>query len=218
MTHIPRNLQSSSFLAERLGKLAIAVAAFALNRRCHRWPLSVLVMLASLAGSHGFAAPPDEHEVKAAFLYKFALYVDWPSRAFVDDEDPFIIGISGPASRLALVEAVARGRHIKDRPIQVRAVHSAHDLAGVDLLFVARTERHNTAGLIDSVSGQPVLIVTEDEGSRVLKQGSAINFVIDDGRVRFDVGLGNGTEHGLHFSAQLLRVARIVHRDGTDEQ
>ena len=150
-----------------------------------------------------------ERQVKAAFLYKFGGYVTWPDSAFSRPDSPIVIGVAG-ANPLAdeLVRLVA-GRTIGKRALAVRRIRRGDSLDGVHILFVGSTEGQRLAELLALAQGRPVLCVTEsDQG---LVPGSAVNFVVADNRVRFDVSLEAAEHNGLKLSALLLSVARQVH-------
>jgi hypothetical protein len=152
-----------------------------------------------------------EYQVKAAFLYKFASYVEWPAQAFEQTKSPFVIGVAG-ADMLGdeLAQVVAK-RLIRGRPVEVRKLHRGDPLNGLQILFIGRSEGGKTSDLLISARGRPVLTVSESEDSFAL--GSIINFVIVDDKVRFDVALHEAELASLKVSARLLSVARRV-REG----
>jgi hypothetical protein len=146
-----------------------------------------------------------EQQVKAAFLYKFGGYVTWPQGAFAQPDSPIVIGVAG-ADPLAfeLVRMVA-GRTIDKRPVAVRRVRRGDSLDGLHILFIGSEWRGD---LLKLVQGRPVLSVTEnDPGST---QESAVNFVVENNRVRFDISLEAAQKNGLKLSALLLSAARQV--------
>ena len=149
-----------------------------------------------------------ESRVKAAFLYKFCLYVEWPQSAFLSPDSPLQIGIAGSHDRVALVQAEVRDHIVKGRPLQIRQVDDAAPVDGLHVLFIARSEEHRLLQLLAQVPRQPLLIITESEAG--LDNGAVINFDVGDKRVRFDIALYSAEERGLQMSAQLLKVARTV--------
>lgn len=149
-----------------------------------------------------------ENRVKAAFLYKFAGYVDWPAASFARPDTPVTIAVVG-AEPLAseLVQAVT-GRTVNDRQIVVKRFKPGEPLTGVHVLFVGRPESPRVGQLAQAAHGRSVLIVTEAEGA--LAQGSVINFTMADRRVRFEVSLESAEKTGLKLSSRLLAVAEKV--------
>lgn len=149
-----------------------------------------------------------EYQIKAAFIYKFCLYIEWPENAFPASGSPIVIGIAGPENFISLLENIVKDRTVNDRPLLIRHIDSTTAIEGVHLLFVTRSEQAYLPQLAARTQNLPVLLVTESDDS--LDQGSSVNFVVEDNRVRFDVGLGNAEQKGLRLSAQLLKVARNV--------
>jgi hypothetical protein len=138
-----------------------------------------------------------EHEVKAAFLFKFPAYVEWPQAPAAPQ--PFAIAVLGDENVLAALRELARGRQLNGRPIEVR-----ESAQGAHMVFVGRAERARLAQLATSLRG-PVLLVSDWPGAR--DQGSMINFLTVDGRVRFEVALDAAERAGLRISSRLLAVA-----------
>lgn len=158
-----------------------------------------------------FAQEPNnaaEYQVKAAFLYKFCFYVEWPPSAFAGADSPIVLGIVGPESLGAELDGITRGHVINGRPLQVRRVDANSNLSGVHMLFVTRSEQPRLSQFVTQVQKLPLLLVTESPGG--LDDGGGINFAVQDNRIRFDVGLDSTNRQGLRLSAQLLKVARAV--------
>lgn len=175
----------------------------------------VIAVLLALALASGFSptclAQSDEqiaeYKVKAAFLYKFASYIEWPVQVFERPESPIVIGVAGADPLSDELAQVVSGRSIGGRPVEVRKLRRGAPLNGLHILFVGRADR-GSSDVLASAKGRPVLTVTESEDAFAL--GSMINFVIVDERVRFDVALREAEMANLRVSARLLRVARRV--------
>lgn len=148
-----------------------------------------------------------EQRVKAAFLYKFAGYVDWPAASFARPDTPLTIGVLGAdAVANELAQAVA-GRKHNERPIVVKRLKPGESLEGIHILFVGR-EAAGLRQVAQAAQSRSVLMVTESEGA--LAQGSVINFVVSDRKVRFDISLDSAEKSGLRLSSRLLAVAQQV--------
>lgn len=149
-----------------------------------------------------------EHRVKAAFLYKFAGYVEWPETVFARPETPVTIAVMGAEPLAAeLVQAVT-GRTVNDRTVTVKRLRAGDSLAGVHVLFIGRTENARLNQLAQTAQPRSILTVTESEGA--LEQGSVINFIVADRRVRFEISLESAEKSGLKLSSRLLAVAQQV--------
>lgn len=150
-----------------------------------------------------------ERQIKAAFLYKFLGFVDWPAEAFETADAPLRVGVFG-ADALAddLVQVVAR-RQVNGRPVQVRRLRPGESLAGLQALFVGRVEVAVLASLLAQARRQSLLLVIA-ESDEAFAQGAAISFAVADDKVRFDVAPGMAEQAGLKISSRLLAVARRV--------
>jgi hypothetical protein len=147
-----------------------------------------------------------EEEVKAAFLYHFATFVQWPETMPV--ERPFSVAVLGDDEVAAELEKFLPGREIQGRPMQVRRLHALDDLADGDLLFIGADENYRLRELISKIEDRSMLVVTEAPGA--LKDGSMINFQVIDDRVRFEISLLAAQRAGLELSSRLLSAAMSV--------
>jgi hypothetical protein len=153
-----------------------------------------------------------EQRVKAAFLYQFAGYVEWPPNAFAQAGTPVTIAVLGADALAAELSQVVAGRTIGGRTVSMRRVKPGESLAGVHILFIGRAESARLSQLAQAAQPRAILTVTESDGA--LEQGSMINFVLVDRRVRFEVALDSAEKGGLKLSSRLLAVAQQV-RTGT---
>lgn len=152
-----------------------------------------------------FAQQATESTIKAAFLYKFAGYVEWPPAAFPAPDSPLVIATSFADDVATELEKVASGRTVNGRPITVRRLRDGETLQGVHLLFVGRREP-NARALLRAAQQHGALGVTETG----LEAGGAINFVLAEDRVAFEVSLEAAERSGLRISSRMLAVARRV--------
>lgn len=162
-----------------------------------------------LCGAAWAQAVPVQREsaVKAAFLYKFGAFVEWPAGAFQRPDAPFVIGVAGDEAVATDLEQLVAGRNLDGRPVVTRRVGTeAGALAGVHVLFVGqRSERLRE--MLAAAAG-PVLVVTDQASA--LRLGSVINFFSEGGRMRFSVSLSAAEARSLRLSARLLAVAQDV--------
>jgi hypothetical protein len=155
------------------------------------------------------AAPVSASSVKAAFLYKFAGYVEWPESA-AGAGGPITIGVAGAEPFAAELAEITRGRTVGGRPINVRRVADEDSFDGLQILFIANQARGNARGLLASARSRPILTVTESAGA--LADGSIINFTQDKDRVRVEISLYAAEQSMLKLNSRLLAVADSVHR------
>jgi hypothetical protein len=154
-----------------------------------------------------------EQSIKAAYLYKFAGYVEWPPDAQADALEPFIIGVLGSKPIADELTKIAVGRTINDRSISVRQVKADDPFGDLDVLFVSEPDRKRLGALLLPARQLPILTVTDSVGA--MSEGSIINFTTENQRVRFEVSLAAAEQSRLKLSSRLLAVAGRVHR-GTE--
>jgi hypothetical protein len=169
-----------------------------------------LALLGAAMVPHAFAQRVEATEatVKAAFLYKFAGYVDWPASAFSAPDAPFVFGVVGNDEVAAELAKVTAGRQVGGHPVVVKRVREGETLRGMHTVFVGRGASDRLATLIRAAQRPALLVVTETE--RGLETGSAINFVVAEDRVGFEVSLDAAERNGLKISSRMLAVARRV--------
>ncbi|WP_250890245.1 YfiR family protein [Sphingobium nicotianae] len=156
--------------------------------------------------AHARAAPL-EQAVKASFLFKFAPFVEWPDNG-AGAGKPFTICVVGEDPFGATLDEVVRGQRISGRSVNVRRLGDSGNAAGCQMLFAGRSSSAGYAPFA-AVAGQPVLTVS-DQKSGV--QGSMIQFVMQAGRVRFQIDEGAARSNGLVISSKLLGLAISVER------
>ena len=185
-------------------------------RRPYEWLPAFFISVLLVSGSA--LSPPclaqtaestsAERSVKAAFLYKFLNYVDWPAEA--EPSSPMTIGVIGADDIAADLGRITQGRTINNRAIRVRQIRDGDNVTGVHLLFIAGTDSARLRRQLAAIQQRPVLVVTESEGA--LGMGSVINFRLVEDRVRFDISLEAAEKNSLKLSSRLLTVALNVHK------
>ena len=171
--------------------------------------LGVWLKTAAVAAAVEGEALTFERRVKAAFLYKFAGYVEWPPQAFAGPDDPVVIAVVGADAVAAELEQVVPGRRIGGRSITVHRLSRGESPEGEQILFIGRdVERAQAFELLSRARGKPMLTVTEADSG--WPTGSVINFVIVDDKVRFEISAAAAGRNGLRLGSQLLAVARLA--------
>jgi hypothetical protein len=150
----------------------------------------------------------NEYQVKAAFLYNFAKFVDWPPSAFSDAKQPLDVCVYGRDPFGNALEDALLGKTIGERRIGLGRAMQFQDLAGCHVVFVSSPARESTMDLANRLKGRPVLLVGESEGFAA--SGGAIQFTIEDNRVHFIINPDAADRAGLKISSKLLALAKIV--------
>jgi hypothetical protein len=159
-------------------------------------------------GAQAAALSDVERQVKAAYLYKFAGYVEWPERTFASAGSPLQIGVIGANALADELAQLAIGRTANGRSVNIRKLRSEDPLSGLNVLFIGRSNPGRLAEIVAAIKGQSMLIVTETDEALAL--GSMINFVVVDGKVRFEVAPRAAGQSKLSISARLLAAAYKV--------
>jgi hypothetical protein len=171
------------------------------------WPALFWVAAASSAAAQsGDSAPSLERRVKAAFLYKFSGYIEWPEGSFSASDAPISIGVIGDDQLASDLTQMVAGHTIDNRALAIKRINDPAAAEGVNIVFVGHAEIARLPQLIKATSGRHLLIVTESDGA--LAQGSMINFVVNNGHVRFELSADSAEKRQLKFSSRLLTVAQ----------
>ena len=152
------------------------------------------------------AVPPTEQEVKAAYLYNFAKYVEWPTSA--SPEPQWVIGVLGDADFGDVLEKTLSGKSVRERPFVARRLQDPQEAAHVHILFIGAAEAPRLPAILKSLEASRALTVSDIDG--FAEKGGMIGFRIDGKKVRFDISPQTATRAGLRISSQLLALARVV--------
>jgi hypothetical protein len=144
-----------------------------------------------------------EDAVKAAYLYRFSGYVNWPNEIPLDS--PFTIDVLGSPGIARELRRLLPGHPIKSRVVQVREINGVRDLGNAQIVYVAAGHSKYIRTLIPAAGIPAILLVSDEEGG--LSTGSAVNFLTIDRNVRFEVSLAAADRWGLKISSELLGVA-----------
>ena len=167
-----------------------------------------LLFLAMTAAAGADARKNLEYQVKAAFLFNFAKFVEWPADAFVKAGDPLAICVLGKDPFGESLDQVVRGETVNGRPLAVRRPRQILEVRDCQIVFLAEEERAYQSQILSAVEGASILTVGESDG--FLTGGGVIRFVLEKNRVRFDVNLAAAEANRLKLSSRLLSLARTV--------
>jgi hypothetical protein len=151
---------------------------------------------------------PTEYEVKAAFLYNFTRFVEWPPEALRDPGAPFVIAIVGHDPFGAVIDETVAGKTAGGRPIEVRRVPRVEEARDAQIVFVSSSERSNLSGILKELDRPGILTVGDTDGFAM--RGGAINFTLQARKVRFEINPIVAEQAGLKVSSQLLKLATLV--------
>jgi hypothetical protein len=155
-----------------------------------------------------------EYEVKAAFLYNFAKFVEWPERSFPNAQSDFTICVLGNDPFGRTLDDALEGKMIGSRHVKLERVKDAARARQCQMVFVSPSESQQLGGIIDQLRGASVLVVGETDG--FAQAGGTVQFTLEQDRVRFTINPDAAERAGLRLSSKLLALAKIVHGDGAN--
>ena len=159
-------------------------------------------------------APPSEHEVKAAYLFNFASFVQWPPTAFGGPDSPLTICLLGPDPFGPLLDATLADEKVEGRSLVARRLTSLREAERCQIVFVPAVEQRQLPALLALLDARPALTVGESDG--FARDGGMIGFVLQNDTVRFEVNSAAVERAGLKMSAHLLKLARLVDGEPRD--
>lgn len=153
------------------------------------------------------AAGPSEYEVKAAFLYNFARFVEWPLDAPGDDRT-FVVTVLGRDPFGRALDETLRGKKIDEKPVVVRRVLRSEEVGRSHIVFISDSEEERLPAILKSLEAAPVLTV--GDMNLFAERGGVIRFKVEQDRIRLEINVAAAQRSRLRISSQLLKLARIV--------
>lgn len=186
-----------------------------LRRRVTAWAgAALLLTLHSSLKLDAQNPKPTEYEVKAAYLFNFGKFVEWPRKNYAPG-DPLVICVLGSDPFGPILDKTTSGETINGRKIIDKRVSRPQEALGCSILFISSSEGEHLNKILTTVHDAPVLTVSDMPD--FVEHGGMIQFIVRDGRVRFAVNLGPTEQDGLALSSELLKVAVNVTRGSGQE-
>lgn len=196
------------------------LAALSGNRLVYSKLLKTLVVIGicTAFGMIGGAAAQDdspatsedlerEYLIKAAFLYNFAKFTQWPEEAFSGPQAPLRICVLGADPFGAALDSIV-GKSVQNREVVTARLATGSDAGGCHLLFVAESEQDRLSGILEGLVVRPILTISDMKD--FAKSGGMINLKVAENRIKFSINLGVARDAALNFSSRLLNLAEIV--------
>jgi len=172
------------------------------GRNAARAAAGIIAALAWLAGALAVRAQ-SEDALKAAFLYNFAKFTEWPASAFSDASARLVIGFIGADALADTFEKNVAGKNANGREFLVKKIADAGAAASCHIVFAG-----SGGAIVPALKGKPVLTVGENE--EFAKSGGGIGFVTEGAKVSFVLNAGSVAVTGLKLDPKLHKVARSV--------
>jgi hypothetical protein len=171
-----------------------------------------LLALAGAVPTRPQAAPSVEYQVKAAFLLNFAKFVEWPQDAFQTDKTPITLCVFRHDPFGSALDEIIREKAINNRELLARRVNDLPELKTCQLVFVSGREEKQLPEILNSLKGASALVV--GEGEDFAERGGAVQFFLENNKLRFAINVDAIQRARLQASSKLLALARIVHDSG----
>jgi hypothetical protein len=193
-----RDLQSEDSLA----------AAF---QQCGRsrgpliWGVTLVLLLAVVSVHTQEPQSEPAYKIKAALVFNFVKFVEWPAEAFADKTSPWVIGVLGQKNPFDnYLQQAFRGKKLNERPLQVKPCNSVTEATNCHILFICSSEKERLPEIFDGLRDTHVLTLGETED--FIKTGGMIRFVTQD-KIRFEINDDAAKKVGLKISSKLLSYA-----------
>ena len=161
------------------------------------------------------AGTVEEYSVKAALVFNFARFTDWPLDTLGDSQETFNICVVGDDAILEAFGGIA-GKRVKGRRIVVKRVRRMQKSDTCNLLFISGSDRSIFPKIFAALEGKPVLTIGEMSG--FTEAGGIINLLKTDNRIKFEVNLKAAQQAGLNISSRILKLATIVGKSHGEER
>jgi hypothetical protein len=171
-----------------------------------------LLVLAGSTPLQPQSAPSVEYQVKAAFLFNFAKFIEWPPDTFPSEKTPIALCVFRYDPFGSALDEVIRGKAINNRELSARRIDELSQLKGCQVVFVSEREDKLLPETLNSVKGTNVLLV--GESAEFAERGGAVQFFLEENKLRFAVNVDAVQRAHLQMSSKLLALAKIVHDGG----
>ncbi|MCB0395914.1 MAG: YfiR family protein [Flavobacteriales bacterium] len=170
----------------------------------------LVVLLGSLLNPHKVHAQTySEYEVKAAFLFNFGKFVEWPEKAFQSPTSPIIVGIIGDDPFGDVLDKTLKGRAMNGRSWLVKRYKGVEEIDDCHILFVAGSERGRLREILNAIKNKPILTVG-DEIEEFCQLGGIINFSSRQSKYGFQINKVTADQNRIRISSKLLMLAKII--------
>lgn len=149
-----------------------------------------------------------EYRIKAAFLFNFAHYVEWPADTFKDATSPLTYCTVGDDPFEGVLDQSLNAKSVGTRPLRVQHLKPPENFQGCQIVFIGTNEKKRIAAILETLKQSPVLVV--GESIHFVQQGGTVGFLSEENTVRFEVNLDAAQRARLNISATLLSVAKTV--------
>ena len=179
------------------------------------WLLAVAVawVLVAVPCLRAQSSKPTDYDVKAAYLYNFGHFVEWPANVASAQNDSFTVCVLGQDPFGQVLDGALAGETIAGKRVAAKRISNLQESANCQILFLTSGEEARLNTIIKALNKQAVLTVSDMP--QFSQRGGMIQFVLEGKRVRFEVNLAAVQHAGLTLSSELLKVATTVRRNSS---
>jgi hypothetical protein len=175
---------------------------------CLALTITFWAVMSSAPHAHAQVEGVGEYQVKAAFLYNFAKFVEWPPDPPTNARAPILLCVAGNDPFGKVLDQTLLGKTANGHPFAIQRIRREEDARGCQILFTSSSDQRHIRSLLAILKGSSVLTVGETEGFPRL--GGIINFTLEEDKVRFEINVDAAERARLKISSRLLRVAKVV--------
>ena len=164
--------------------------------------LSLLLLRGGVPVDAQEDSQPTEYQIKAAFIFNFAKFVEWPAAVFPKPSSPLVVGVLGENPFHDALEKTIKNKTVDEHPVIIMQYRAASDATNCHILFISSSEKARLAQTLKQFNGRSVLTISEMPG--FTDAGGMINFVLEGTKIRFQINNDAANSVGLKISAKLL--------------
>ena len=162
--------------------------------------LTILAVLMITWGS-----PAQMQNYYPVFIYNFTRYIQWPASSQNGD---FVIGVLGDCDIVPKLQKMTTTKKVGSQSIKLKVFNSVNEIGDCHMIFIPEKKSDKLGSVNSKIKGSATLVVTEKEG--LAKAGSAINFIVQDGKLKFELNKGVAESANLKVSGDLSKLAIII--------
>ena len=151
-----------------------------------------------------------EHEVKAAFLFNFMQFVEWPASVTTNVSTPLVIGVLGDNPFGTVLDETIKGETVRGQPLQIKRSHRVDDLKDCQIVFICHSEKAHLKEILNALRGCGILTVSDIE--QFCQHGGMIELLNEGGKIRFAINQEAAEQDKVKISSKLLRLARLANK------
>jgi hypothetical protein len=153
-----------------------------------------------------------EDEFKAAYIYHFTKYIQWQD---VESSETFVIAVIGDSEIITPLREIEKKRMVNSKKIKIVHFQDITDITDCHILFISSLDMEQLSEILEKVKGKNILTISDSTG--FASKGVAINFVIIDNKVKFEINSSAYKQAGLKMSSQLLKLAILIEGTKSDD-